>query len=52
LGIFVGGNMSIAEYLRFICANNNKKDTLKNLGNRNDNAEENESDDIGTGQDL
>ena len=52
LGIFVGGNMSIAEYLRFICANNNKKDTLKNLGNRNDNAEENESDDIGAGQDL
>jgi hypothetical protein len=52
LGIFVGGNMSIAEYLRFICANNNKKDTLKNLGNRNDSAEENESDDIGAGQDL
>lgn len=52
LGIFVGGNMSIAEYLRYICSVNNQKSTLKNLGNRNDNAEENESDDIGAGQDL
>ena len=51
LGIFVGGNMSISEYLRYICANNSKKDTLKNLGNRNDNAEENERDDSDAGQD-
>jgi hypothetical protein len=38
--------------LRYICSVNNQKGTLKNLGNRNDNAEENESDDIGAGQDL
>lgn len=52
LGIFVGGNMSIAEYLRYVCLANDKKDTLKNLGNRNDGAEETESDDLGAGQDL
>lgn len=49
LGIFVGGNMSMSEYLRFICASNNQKQTLKNLGNRNDNAEENEHDDSDAG---
>ena len=52
LGIFVGGNMSMSEYLRFISASNNQKGTLKNLGNRNDNAEENERDDSDAGQDL
>lgn len=52
LGIFVGGNMSMSEYLRFISASNNQKGTLKNLGNRNDNAEENERDDSDAGKDL
>ena len=52
LGIFVGGNMSMSEYIRFICASNNQKGTLKNLGNRNDNAEENDRDDSDAGQDF
>ena len=52
LGIFVGGNKSINEYLRYICFNNSKKDELKNLGNRKDNAEENECDDLDAGHDL
>lgn len=51
LGIFVGGNLSLSEYIRFVSASNNQKGTLKNLGNRNDNSEENERDDIDAGQD-
>lgn len=49
LGIFVGGNMSMTEYLRYVCANNSQKETLKSLGNRNDNLEENECDDNDAG---
>lgn len=52
LGIFVGGNRSISEYLRYLCVKNNKKVTLKSLGNRNDKAEEKECDDIDAGQDA
>ena len=52
LGIFVGGELSIAEYIRFMCANNSQKGTLKNLGNRNDTAEENECDDNDAGKSL
>ena len=46
------GELSIAEYIRFICANNSQKDTLKKLGNRNDAAEENECDDTDAGKYL
>lgn len=52
LGIFVGGELSVAEYIRFMCANNNQKGTLKNLGNRNDSADENECDDNDAGKSL
>ena len=52
LGIFVGGNMSISEYLRFISGNTNQKNTIKRLGNHNDTAEENQCDDSGAGQDT
>ncbi len=52
LGIFTGGELSISEYIRFMCANNSQKGTLKNLGNRNDNAEENDCDDIDAGNSL
>ncbi len=44
-GIFIGGNLSLSEYIRAMCAHKTQKGTLKSLGSRNDNAEENERDD-------
>lgn len=48
-GIFTGGNLSLSEYIRVSCALKSQKTTLKKLGNRNDNAEENECDDKNAG---
>ncbi len=48
-GIFTGGNLSLSEYVRVTCAMKSQKSTLKKLGNRNDNAEENECDDKNAG---
>ena len=48
-GIFSGGNLTLTEYLRISCGLKNRKSTLKKLGNRNDNAEENECDDRDAG---
>ena len=48
-GIFTGGNISLTEYVRASCVLKNQKTTLKSLGNRNDNAEENETDDKNAG---
>lgn len=48
-GIFTGGNMSLTEYVRAFCAIKKQKTTLRNLGNRNDSAEENETDDKNAG---
>ena len=48
-GIFNGGNISLTEYIRVMCAMKNQKKTLSSLGNRNDMAEENESDDKDAG---
>ena len=48
-GIFTGGVMSLAEYVRAACALKNQKNTLSKLGNRNDSAEENETDDKNAG---
>lgn len=49
-GIFTGGNLSLSEYVRVSCALKTQKTTLKKLGNRNDNAEENECDDKNAGE--
>lgn len=49
-GIFTGGNLSLAEYVRAICALKSQKTTLSRLGNRNDNAEEFDSDDKDAGE--
>lgn len=48
-GIFTGGNLSLSEYVRVTCAMKSQKSNLKKLGNRNDNAEENECDDKNAG---
>ena len=48
-GIFTGGSLSLSEYIRISCAMKDKKTTFKKLGNRNDNAEENECDDKNAG---
>ena len=48
-GIFMGGNISLSEYARAVCAMKSQKSTLSKLGNRNDNAEENEADDKNAG---
>lgn len=48
-GIFTGGNISLTEYVRASCVLKNQKTTLKNLGNRNDSAEDNETDDKNAG---
>ena len=47
--IFTGGNLTLTEYLRTSCALKNRKAALKKLGNRNDNAEDNECDDKDAG---
>ena len=43
-GIFTGGNLSLTEYVRAMCALKNNKTYVKSLGNRND-SEENDGDD-------
>lgn len=48
-GIFTGGNISLSEYARASCAIKNQKSNLTKLGNRNDSAEENETDDKNAG---
>lgn len=48
-GIFTGGNISLAEYVKASCAWKQDKTTLQSLGNRNDTAEEGESDDKDAG---
>jgi len=48
-GIFTGGNISLTEYVRAACALKKQKTTLSKLGNRNDSAEENETDDKNAG---
>ena len=48
-GIFTGGNVSLSEYARASCAIKNQKSNLTKLGNRNDSAEENETDDKNAG---
>ena len=47
-GIFTGGNLSLSEYVRVSCAMN-AEIHIEKLGNRNDNAEENECDDKNAG---
>ena len=47
--IFTGGNISLSEYIRASCALKKQKTTLAKLGNRNDNAEENDTDDKNAG---
>ena len=49
-GIFTGGTLSLSEYIRAMCAMKNQKKTLAKLGNRNDNAETDESDDKDAGE--
>lgn len=48
-GIFTGGSLSLSEYIKISCAMKEKKTTLKKLGNRYDNSEENECDDKNAG---
>jgi hypothetical protein len=43
--IFRGGKLSLSEYARAVCSEKGQKSNLVKLGNRNDNAEENEADD-------
>ena len=48
-GIFTGGTLSLSEYVRAMCALKNQKATLKSLGNRHDNSEDEEGDDKDAG---
>ena len=48
-GIFTGGTLSLAEYVRAMCALKNQKSTLTRLGNRND-TEESDGDDKDAGE--
>ena len=48
-GIFMGGNLSLSEYVRAMCAMKNQKTALIRLGNRNDTAEEGNADDKDAG---
>ena len=47
--IFTHSSLTLTEYLRISCGLKNRKSELKSLGNRNDNAEENECDDKDAG---
>ena len=49
-GIFTGGTLSLSEYIRAMCALKNQKATIEKLGNRNDNADEDEGDDKDAGE--
>ncbi len=48
-GIFTGGNLSLSEYVRAMCALKNQKTALTRLGNRNDTSEEGNADDKDAG---
>ncbi len=48
-GIFVGGKLSLSEYIRASCAEKGRKQTLLRLGSRRDGAEEFEADDADAG---
>jgi len=48
-GIFTGGTLSLAEYVRAMCALKNQKSTLTKLGNRND-TEDSDGDDKDAGE--
>lgn len=48
-GIFVGGRLSLTEYVRASCAEKRRKQTLLRLGSRRDGAEEFEADDPDAG---
>lgn len=48
-GIFIGGNLSLAEYIRAMCAYKNRKNMPRKLGNRNDSADGQDSDDKDAG---
>lgn len=48
-GIFIGPTMSMPEYVRASCAMKDQKAMIKKLGNRRDNAEENDCDDLDSG---
>ena len=47
--IFLGGSMSLSEYIRSMCIQKAQKQELTNLGNRNDNSEDDEKDDVQAG---
>lgn len=47
--IFRGGRLSLSEYARAVCSMKGKRNNLINLGNCNDKAEENETDDRSAG---
>ncbi len=49
-GIFVGGNMSLSEYIRAMCALKNQKATLMKLGSRGESSETDEGDDKDAGE--
>lgn len=48
-GIFVGGRLSLPEYVRAFCAEKGRKQALLRLGSRRDGAEEFEADDADAG---
>ena len=48
-GIFIGGNLSLSEYVRAMCALKKQKTNVLKLGNRNDSAEEGDLDDKDAG---
>lgn len=48
-GVFKGGNLSLTEYVRAVCAMKRQKATLTKLGNRNDNNEDRDADDKDAG---
>ncbi len=48
-GFFTYGNLSLTAYVKAVCAQKAQKATLVKLGNRNDNAEDNEADDKDAG---
>ncbi len=49
-GIFTGGNLSLSEYVRAVCALKGQKATLKKLGNHNDTSEGQDADDKDAGE--
>lgn len=48
-GIYIGGNHSLSEYARALCAAKTRKPPIKKLGSRNDNAEDFDCDDSDAG---